>query len=205
MTMRHRIVVVVALAGLVAAGSLPATAAGPSVGEVRTFPGPGTVIEGAQATLVRQPHGISFTFSTVGLEPGHVHTIWFVAFNNPEACTSPMMDGAIKIAECGLPDLGLPAVQATAVWGAGNVAGGSGRSTFSGRVRVGDISGCDHRLPCNQGLTDPEGAEIHLVLRTHKEMIPHLVSKQMHSFNRGCEVGEPNVGCANIQFSVPRD
>jgi hypothetical protein len=200
--MTKRIVAVAAVAGLVAAGVLPAAAAGPAVAEVRTFPGPGTVIEGGQATLVRQPHGISFTFKAVELEPGHVHTIWFVAFNNPEACTSPMMDGATKIAECGLPDLAVAAVQATAVWGAGNVVGGSGVSTLGGRVRVGDTSGCDHRLPCNEGLTDPEGAEIHLVLRTHKEMIPHLVSKQMHSFNRGCEVGEPNVGCANIQFAA---
>lgn len=199
--MRHRIAVTLALAGLVFGGALPATAAGPSSAEVRTFPGPGVVVQGAQATLVRQPHGASFTLSTLGLEPGHVYTIWFVAFNNPAACANPMMDGATKISDCSSADLGVPAVQGTAVWGAGNVVGGSGRSTLAGRVRVGDTSGCDHRLPCNQGLTNPEGAEIHLVLRTHKEMIPHLVSKQMHSFNRGCEVGEPNVGCANVQFA----
>ncbi len=72
-------------------------------------------------------------------------------------------------------------------------------------MAVGDRSGCDvlDRLPRNDGLTDPEGAEIHLVLRTHGPVIPELVNEQIHSFNRGCEVGEPNVGiCRNLQFAA---
>lgn len=160
---------------------------------------------GGGATLVRQPGGVSFTFTGVGLAAGNAHTIWFVAFNDPAGCTSPMMDGAELIALCGLPDLGNAAAQPTAVWGAGHVVGGSGIATFGGRVDVGDTSGCDAlgRLPCNDGLTDPGGAEIHLVVRTHGPAIADLVNEQIHSFNRGCEAGEPNVGlCRNVQFAA---
>lgn len=202
--MRRTITMLLAGAFLVA-GSLPAEAGPPAREEVRTFPGPGVVVPGASAMLVRQPGGASFTFTTNGLTGGNAYTIWFVAFNNPGACAAPMVDGDEAIALCGLPDLGNPAAQPTAVWGAGHVVGESGRASLGGRVAVGDTSGCDAlgRLPCGSGLTDPQGAEIHLVARTHGPMIPELVNEQIHSFNRGCEVGEPNVGlCRNVQLAA---
>lgn len=204
--MRHRAVVMLALAAIVVGGgALPAAADGPSTAAVRTWPAPGVVVAGASATLVRQPDGASFTFRTSGLAPGSVSTIWFVAFNNPSACLHPMMDGPVKIANCSVPDLMNAAAEPTAVWGAGHVIGGNGKATFGGRVQVGDTSGCDSlgRLPCNDGLTNPAGADIHLVVRTHGPMIPDLVNEQLHSFNRACEAGEPNVGlCANRQFAL---
>lgn len=193
-------VVGVALAGLLAAWAVPTTAASPERAEVRTFPAPGAVVDG-EATLVRQPKGASFTYATSGLEPGHAHTIWFVAFNAPENCQS----GSPGLSGCGVPDLFRSETEPTAVWSAGHVVGDSGPVSWGGRVRVGDTSGCDPlgRLPCNDGLTNPEGAEIHLVPRTHGPAIPGMVAQQIHSFNRGCETGEPNVGmCANLQFAV---
>jgi hypothetical protein len=197
--MRQRLMLLAALAGLLAGWALPAGAAGPETAEVRSWPPPGVVVPG-EATIVRQPDGISFTYSTSGFEAGAAHTIWFVAFNSPENCTA-----GDAVSRCGLGDLADPDVGATAVWGAGHVVGGSGKANLSGRVAVGDTSGCDPlgRLPCRQGLTNPMGADIHLVPRTHGPAIPGLVSAQIHSFNRGCEAGEPNVGmCANLQFAV---
>ena len=39
--------------------------------------------------------------------------------------------------------------------------------------------------------------------RTHGPLIPDLIKEQIHSFNRGCGVGEPNVGlCRNVQFAA---
>ena len=193
---------------LLMAASLSAQAGPPSREEVRTFPGPGSVVAGADATLVRQPDGISFTFAGTGLTGGNGYTIWFVAFNDPAECSSPMMDGPTLISLCGLPDLSNPDAQPTAVWGAGHFAGKSGKATLGGRVALGDTSGCDGlgRLPCNDGLTNPEDAEIHLVLRTHGPKIPEVANEQIHSFNRGCETGEPNAGppslCANVQFAA---
>lgn len=201
----RRVLLTIALVTLPAIAPAPATAGAPSGEEVRTFPGPGLVVAGGGATLVRQPTGASFTFTGVGLTPGNAHTIWFVAFNDPGACASPMMDGGTLISLCGLPDLANAAAEPTAVWGAGHVVGAGGVVTFGGRVAVGDASGCDAlgRLPCGGGLTDPAGAEIHLVVRTHGPAIPELVNEQIHSFNRGCEAGEPNAGlCRNLQFAA---
>lgn len=200
MTKRHQLLFVAALAGLLTTWALPAGAAGPESSGLRSWPPPGEVVEG-QATLVRQPDGASFTYATSGLEPGAAHTIWFVAFNAPENCTT----GIAGISSCGTGDLGRAVTEPTAVWGAGHVVGGSGNANLGGRVAAGDTSGCDPlgRLPCGGGLTNPKGAEIHLVPRTHGPAIPGLVSAQIHSFNRGCETGEPNVGlCANLQFAV---
>ena len=145
--MRRAATVVLVGAALVM-GSLPASAGAPESEEVRTFPGPGVVVPRASATLVQQPDGASFTFSTNGLTPGNAYTIWFVAFNNPGDCNSPMMDGAELVSFCGAPDLGNPATEPTAVWGAGHVVGGSGMAILGGWVAVGDTSGCDASGGC---------------------------------------------------------
>lgn len=196
---------------LLVAGSLSAAAGPPSREEVRTWSptGPWPVVAGADATLVRQPDGISFTFSGKNLTKGNAYTIWFVAFNNPATCTAPMTDGSTLISSCGLADLLNNRGEPTAVWGAGHVVGGSGQANLGGRVAVGDISGCTERgqLACNDGLTNPQGAEIHLVLRSHGPKIPELVNKQIHSFNEGCYEGQDNAGftpplCTNVQFAA---
>lgn len=193
---------------LLAGGSAPASAGPPSREEVRTFPGPGSVVAGADATLIRHGDGISFTFTGAGLTAGNAYTIWFVAFNSPEACTAPMTDGATAISLCGVADLLADRGDPTAVWSAGHVVGGSGKATWGGRLAAGDISGCTERgqLACNDGLTDPHGAEVHLVLRTHGPMIPELVNEQIHSFNEGCYPGQPNAGppapCTNVQYAA---
>src|SRR3990172_8125414 len=50
-------------------------------------PNIGTLIEGAESTLVRMPHGVSMTFKTVGLTPGDAVTMWWIIFNRPENCS----------------------------------------------------------------------------------------------------------------------
>jgi hypothetical protein len=193
---------------LLAGGSAPAAADPPAGEQVRTFPGPGSVLAGADATLVRQSEGISFTFSGTDLVEDHAYTIWFVAFNAPAGCTAPMTEEGTEISLCGVADLVHGRGEPTALWSAGHVVGRSGKSTWGGRMAVGDISGCTERgqLPCNQGLTDPGAAEVHLVLRSHGPRIPELVDEQIHSFNEGCYEGQPNAGppplCRNVQFAA---
>ncbi len=201
----QRILKALLIGALLAGGSLPAAAGPPSREEVRTFPGPGSVVTGADATLVRQPDGVSFSFSGANLTAGNAYTVWFVAFNNTATCTSPMMDGTTVISLCGVADLLNNRGEPTALWSAGHVVGDSGQATWGGRMAVGDTSGRTERgqLVHNNGLTDPQGAEIHLVLRSHGPMIPELVNEQIHSFNEGCYSGQPNVGqCRNVQFAA---
>lgn len=42
--------------------------------------------EGATAQLKRTKSGAAYSFRTTGLEKGHVVTMWWVIFNNPEEC-----------------------------------------------------------------------------------------------------------------------
>jgi len=181
---------------LLVPGTLPAAAGQPERAEVRTLPPPGEVA--GEATLVRSPDGASFTFQTSSLEQGHVYTIWFVAFNEPEGCGGPC-SGAVFMN----PDL-IEAAKAGSLYGAGHVVGGSGRATFSGHRAVGAPADTDPQGAGEIGypLLDPENAEIHLVLRTHGEKIPGMTSDQLSSFNGGCRPGEPNEGqCTNLLFA----
>ena len=61
------------------------------------------LVEGATARLLRSESHLTTRTDSRELTPGHVQTLWWVIFNNPEGCaTSP----------CGLPDLFVPEVEA---------------------------------------------------------------------------------------------
>ena len=55
-----------------------------------------SIVEGADAYLVRMEHGVYMHVTTDGLEPGHAVTMWWVVFNNPAACSGD---------ECGEDDV----------------------------------------------------------------------------------------------------
>lgn len=56
-----------------------------------------------------------------------------------------------------------------------------------------------------RGLTNPTQAEIHAVVRTHGPVIPGMVDEQIHTFNGGCDPGQPNEGqCQDLQFTAFR-
>lgn len=153
-------------------------------------------VDGGVATLNRNAHGASYTFKTTGVQHNHAYTIWQVVFNAPENCATAPTE-AIK---CGASDLSNPAVGPSLQFGGGNIAGNAGTLTIAGSIKVGSTKGCEPGLPCNSGLTDVDGAEIHLVVRTHGQAVPGYVNDQIDSFNGGCNAGEPNVGqCKNLQ------
>ncbi|HEU0304411.1 MAG TPA: hypothetical protein VFR32_07515 [Gaiellaceae bacterium] len=146
-----------------------------------------TEVPGAWSALVRTEDAVAATFHTSGLEPGSAATLWWVFFNNPAACVD----------ECNLPDLFVPAVQASVQFAAGHLIGGAGIANYGGYIGEGDTSGCaSPTLPCN-GLLDSQEAEVHLVVRTHGQALPGVIDEQISSFNGGC-----NPTCANVQASV---
>ena len=163
--------------------------------QVFNFPTGDQLIEGASSTLRRTPNGVSWTFKTNGLEPGHAYTLWVVVFNNPGAC----VDG------CGLDDLFRDGVDATLAYGGGHVVGPSGTATFSGHLQEGDTSGFpldsgpNVNLPGRElGLVDAYKADIHLVIRDHGEVIPGQLSEQLHTFSGGSGVNT----LANVQVAA---
>lgn len=165
-------------------GAIPAHAGQSSTSDVLTF-SDGTTV--GSSNLVRTASGISASIHTSRLTPGDVVTVWIVVFNDPTACASN---------PCTMNDRFNSTVDAHAVYGAGHVIGGNGTAGYGLHLNVGDASRED-LWGTGPALTDPEGAEIHLVLRTHGQKQPGNVSNQIHSANLGC-----NPQCVNVQFSI---
>ena len=170
-------------------------------------------VEGAEATLLRTGSNVRMTIQTTDLDPHHTYTVWWVVFNNPEECENG----------CGEPDLFNDDVGGSVLYAAGHIIGGNGKGHFAGSLRTGDLRGCqapwdafDLELiggegeldMCRDGLVDPQGAEIHLVVRTHGERIPGMVQDQINTFAGGC-TAESSFGaadgpneCEDQQFAV---
>jgi hypothetical protein len=134
----------------------------------------GPVNSGAQASLVRRSHGVSFTFRTTDLRAGHAYTVWFVVINNPAACAS---------SPCSGPDVVLnPETDSQVTYGAGHVGGRAGRGAFAGSFHAGGIDGW---LP-DGGMWDPMTAEIQLVLNDHGPVLAGYLPEMTHSYRAGC-------------------
>jgi hypothetical protein len=139
-------------------------------------------VDGAIATLRTTASGARVQFRTLGLHPGHAYTLWFVVINEPQAC-------ADHPAPCRPPDVFAPGnpTSAQVVGVAGNVVGASGRATFSAHVPTGDIDGW---LP-DQGLTNPLGAEVHLVLNDHGPKLASHMPGMIKTYRGGCSDDSP--------------
>ena len=153
-------------------------------------------VEGATARLVRGDDAIRTRTDTRDLDHGHVLTLWWVVFNHPDHCEH----GQGEVA-CGEADLfdgpdGPTGVEPACVYADGSLVSGNGQARFTDRLSVGEVrdscidffvdavpelAGSDH------GLTNPEGAEVHLVVRSHGPRIPGKVAEQRSTFAGGCE------------------
>ena len=132
-------------------------------------------------SLIRTPGGITAKFETTGLPAGHAMTLWIMAFNNPTEClTTP----------CTLADAGNPAVEFDFHYAGGHITNGA-KSTITGYLRVGDVSGSGWAEvgvePLVAALTNPIGAEVVLAIHSHG---PALAGKdlasQISSYLGGC-------------------
>lgn len=119
-------------------------------------------------------------------------TLWWVIFNNPDECE----DG------CSADDLGNPAVAASVVYASGQISRGNGKVRLVASLFE-QADGFADELIAGPGLIDAEGAEIHLVVRSHGPKLGGGYLEQITRFaDAGCqELGGPNE-CRDIQFSV---
>jgi hypothetical protein len=158
------------------------------------------VIPAAGASLSRNNDGMFATISTSGLTPGHVVTLWWAVFNNPEYCAVP---------GCGPADLNNPAVNGSAQYGGGAIVGAGGRADFSGYLEEGDNTGFEILPPFpnmpnpSPGIVNAKTAVVHLVVRTHgaASADPAILQQQLTKFGGGCAVSVPSP-CANVQKAV---
>jgi hypothetical protein len=173
----------------------------------------GPMVAGAESTLVRMEHGFYATFSAVELAPGDAYTLWWVIFNKPENCS----DG-----ECGendafifddnnepvLTDEGgrlwnFPAHAATefAIGRAsGSIVDTNGTAEFRAHLPLGD----DTEFDFGPGLLKPFLAEVHLIIRTHGQMMPGLLHEQLNTPWGGCPEGWPKDPCKDVQIAIHR-
>lgn len=169
---------------------ISAQGASVSVNPVFTVTDPPQLVGGATSTLVRTNNGISMELTTSGLEPG-AYTIWFVVFNNPDACfLGPDM--------CGLADedfeVGGPAGFGF-TYAAGHIVDDSGEATFAGHLKTGAALLNDD-LELDEVLENARTAEIHLIVRYHGPAVPGRIPEQI----RTGEFDNPNV--FDLQFAV---
>lgn len=165
----------------------------------------GSAVQGAWSKLQRNDSSVSTTLHTSKLPSGHAVTMWWLVFNHPEHCTN-----GSGTARCGDDDLlmrgGDQKVEGTVLRAAGHVIGGSGVGNYGAKLSVGDTSGV--LMSAGPGLTNPQGAEIHLVVRTHGPAIPKLIDEQLSTFGGGCNNVPPGTGtpgpntCKNLQIAV---
>lgn len=141
----------------------------------------GDVSNAAQATLVRTGDGVRYRIDTTDLVPGNAYTVWFVVINDPGACDAT---------PCAAPQLiGDPSVDGQVTWGLdGEVARSTGHARFKSRVEAGPL--LDGWLQV-QGLDDPMGAEIHLVLNDHGPLIDEMRSEMLSTYRAGCSDASP--------------
>lgn len=155
-------------------------------------------VPGASASLVRADGNVSMTLRTSELDQNAAYTVWWVIFNNPIDCSSTCGEDDI-FDEKGLivnddGTFGTPGVNVSAVFAAGHVVGKNGVGNFGAGLREGKTSGALF----GPGLVDAQGAEIHLIVRSHGELIPGMVNKQISTEPGGCSIND----CVDQQFAV---
>ncbi len=144
-------------------------------------------VEGS-ATLHRNNNGVTVNVKTSGLTPGYAYTLWIIPFNEPV--------GVCASTGCTPDDLF--DAHGDVIYGTGHVVGGNGKGNFSAHLNEGDTG-----RVTEYGLTDAQGAEIHVVIRCHGPAIPGMISEQIHTFNGGCNEGDENEGlCDDVWFAI---
>lgn len=170
------------------------------------------VVEDAEAVLVRMHHGLSMTIHTTGLEPGHVYTIWWVIFNQPENCSDGvcgpndvfLMDdeGQFILTDDGLrqPNVaGIEMTQSSVLRATGNIGYENGTSVFKAHLPIGDTT---DDMDFGPALLDSMGSEVHLIIRSHGPIIPELLNEQLMTAWGGCPDPYDRSPCEDIQIAI---
>lgn len=155
-------------------------------------------VPGAGTSLTRANDGVSFTLHTT-LPAGNAETVWWIIFNNPSECTSPAGPGL----SCGLGDVvalfetGDNPAEIAILNADGRVVPPTGDVAFSGQLSVGSAGPGETLVP--GGLTNPLGAEIHLIVDDHGPAASDQQTRwfQTHTLSQGC--GPNGDQCSDVQ------
>lgn len=170
--------------------ALSATAESPRMTEMKTHPSQGEVgiVEGGVARQMIYDNGMFVSVDTSGLTPGNVHTLWFVAINNPAGCFDPsaVEAGKKKNAEdCNSFDVlkRTDVVDSDVGYGGGIIVGEDGTASFSWHQSTGALTNAWF----GNGLKNTQQAEIHLVINDHGPAIDGRVDDMLSTYRDGCK------------------
>jgi hypothetical protein len=146
--------------------------------EVKTHPSQGAVrtIEGGKARLVRTGEGIFVSLDTEGLTPGNAYTLLLAIINDPAACQTKPCKPADVVGRAVETKSDIVGVAD------GAIVGEDGKARFASFQAVGELA--DGWF--GNGLQDPQGAEIHLVVHDHGPMLAELGTLMMTTYRSGC-------------------
>ena len=137
-------------------------------------------VSGTYSQLVRNDNTIAMELRTSNLEPKAPYTIWWVVFNNPEACSEDCDEDDI-FGEDGKMSLN-EAANISILFADGAMTDAEGNGNFSALLTENRPFG---QVLAGPGLTDTQNAEVHLVVRSHGELVPSLVYEQL-SYGKHC-------------------
>jgi hypothetical protein len=144
---------------------------------VKTHPSQGdvSVVSQANAHLQADKKGIFVAMNTSGLTPGHVHTLWLVTINDPNACeTSPCTSkDVLKRTD---------AVKADVGYAGGIIVDANGNGNFAAYQPVGPLNGAWFK----DGLQHTTDVEVHLVVNDHGPAIDGQVADMLATYRGGC-------------------
>ena len=158
-----------------------------------------------KSILTRTDNMITSTVEAENLIAGNAFTVWFVVFNNPDACTDPCGEDDI-FTDTGLNVPGVMAAKIGVGNATANIAKADGTAEFGAVLRPGDYAATGHQLLFPAGLEgnallldgNGEDAEVHIIIQDHGRARggPQLLN-QLTYVETGC-----TPYCEDIQFSV---
>jgi len=159
---------------------------------------------GGNSFLTRTDGMVLAVVEAEELTPGDAYTLWWVVFNNPDACSDPGCGEDDIFAGDDLNIEGIQEAQIGIGNATGNVAKADGTAEFGGRLKKNDTSGA-HDIVFPAGLTGDalltvsgNDAEVHVIVQSHGQARggPQLLN-QLTYLEAGC-----TPLCGDVQFSV---
>jgi hypothetical protein len=170
----------------------------PGVNAVR-LASDGTAVEGATLNVVRKNDVTTLAFTTSGLPANHIVVLEAQIFNEPTKCTHG--SGSVR---CGVDDLSDPEVKGSVVFVSGVWLRTSTMATLKGELKTDDAS----RAVLGEGLTNPHGADLRLVLVDHGAPVSEFAQAQLTTLAGGCTNAPPGYGtpgpiaCKELQVGI---
>ena len=182
--MRRSVWLMIVLIVLTFSMGLTASAQDESVEDVHVFTSPVEtyssqgdvrIIEGSTAWLMTSDAGIAVSMSTSELEADHVYTLLVMIVNKPAACASQPCTPNDVLSN---PD----GVQAEVTRGDTVLTSAKTRSEFSVFVPAGDFAEGWY----GNGLANPTGATVYLLINDHGVYIPEIGATMLNTYRGGC-------------------